>query len=309
MEQTNNAAKFAFFYLLSLVALIFMALSTGMIIFQIINKYIVDLIRQYSGDYSDNQMKFAISALIISTPIFYVTLKQIMKSLYSGELGQDSQIRKWLSYLVLLVTSVVMIGWMIGIINGFLGGELTLKFILKAITAIGISAAVFSFYYYDIKRKEVEGKKDQIIKLYFFNSLVFVLAVFVFSLFIVESPAETRNKKLDERIISNFYQIDSEINRYFSEKGSLPQSFDELKNEYAYLMESTFTDPETGKRFDYLIVDGEKYKLCATFRSSNIVDNSNFDSGRWPHEAGYQCLEQKVGILDKGIYTEPVMIR
>lgn len=305
MEQSNNAAKFAFFYLLSLVALIFMALSSGMIIFQIINKYIVDLIRQYSGDYSDDQMKFAISALIISTPIFYITSKQIMKSLFNGELGKDSQIRKWLSYLVLFVTSVIMIGWLIGVINGFLGGELTLKFILKAITAIGISAAVFSFYYYDIKREVVEGKKSQVVKMYFFNSLAFVLLVFIFSLFVVESPTQTRNRKLDERVISNFSQIDSEINRYYSEKGSLPQSFDTLKSEYSYLQEDVFTDPETGKRFDYTMVDTEKYKLCATFRGSSVSDNAKIENDRWPHESGYQCLEQKVGNLNGEKYLVP----
>ncbi len=35
--SNHNSAKYAFFYMLSLVALVFVALSTGMIIFQIIN--------------------------------------------------------------------------------------------------------------------------------------------------------------------------------------------------------------------------------------------------------------------------------
>ena len=55
----NDAAKYAFFYVLSLVALVFMTVSVGIIVFQIINKEIIDLINQYSGRYSDEAMKFA----------------------------------------------------------------------------------------------------------------------------------------------------------------------------------------------------------------------------------------------------------
>ena len=69
MEQQN--AKFAFYYLLSLVALIFMALSTGMIIFQIINKCIVDVLEINPGMYDSGILKFAISAIIIAAPIFF----------------------------------------------------------------------------------------------------------------------------------------------------------------------------------------------------------------------------------------------
>ena len=82
----NDAAKYAFFYVLSLVALVFMSVSVGIIFFQIINKEIVDLINEYSGNYSDGAMKFAISAIIISAPIYYFTSKQIYKNLRQGKL-------------------------------------------------------------------------------------------------------------------------------------------------------------------------------------------------------------------------------
>ena len=48
-NNTNHPAKFAFFYMLGLVALVITALSTGMIIFQIINKTIADVLENYAG--------------------------------------------------------------------------------------------------------------------------------------------------------------------------------------------------------------------------------------------------------------------
>lgn len=296
-HNTNNAAKYAFFYLLSLVALIFMALSSGMIIFQIINKSIVDIISNYNGNYSEEAIKFGISALIISVPIFFFTMRQIYKSLFDGSLGKDSETRKWLTYFVLLVSSVVMIGWLIGTINSFLDGDLTLKFILKSITAIGISASIFTFFLYDIKRENVK-EKDNIIKAYLYGSLVFVLAVFISSLFFVESPLETRNRKIDQAVINSFSSIDHAVDMYFEEFDKMPTNLEELKGESEYLRDRDLIDPETKKVFEYKITGARTFDLCATFRTSN-KDKENESPYRYLsenalHDSGHQCLKRKL---------------
>ncbi len=310
METTNNnSAKFAFFYMLSLVALIFMALSAGMIVFQIINKNIIDVLEQFRGHYSPDQLKFAISALIISAPIFYFTSRQIYKNLFSGALGKDSGVRKWLTYFVLFVSSVVMIGWLIATVNSFLDGELTTKFILKAITAISIAASIFTFYLYDIKREEVVEKKDKVIQMYFYGSLAVVIAVFVASLFFVESPAETRNRKLDQRILENFNDIDRAVNDYYYDEKKLPENLDELVSEFNYLTNKDIEDPLSKKKYEYKITSDKKYELCAVFRVSNKGEDEiryNFYKDRWPHDAGYQCIIQKV--REKNKVIEPLYI-
>ncbi|MEK7557588.1 MAG: DUF5671 domain-containing protein [Patescibacteria group bacterium] len=301
-STSNNSAKFAFFYALSLVALVFMATSVGMIIFQIINKNIIDVIDQYSSNYSPTDLKLAISALIISAPIFYFTIWQIFKNLITGALSKDSAIRRWLTYFILLIVSIVMIGWFIGAINNFLGGEITVKFILKAITAILISAIIFTFYFYDIKREDVDKKNNKIILTYFYCSLIIIVAVFIASLFFVESPAKTRNRKLDNAILQRFDRIDSEIQSYYIDKKKLPDNFKVLLAGQSYLNSDDLKDPATNVAFDYKVSGGGSYQLCANFRLSNkdknIQDegmNDNFKE-RWSHEIGYQCLNQKIAV-------------
>ena len=305
-QQTNNSAKFAFFYLLSLTSLIFTALSVGMIIFQIINKSIVDVINQYSGQFSQEQLKFAIATIIIAAPVFYLTQKQIYKNLFLGIMEKDSGIRKWLSYLTLFTSSVITIGWLIATINSFLDGDLTIKFALKAITAIIISSVAFSFYLYDIKREEVAGKKDKIIKIYFFASLILVLASFIASLFFVESPMETRNKKMDEIIMNNFYSINNEINSYYNEFGKIPQTIDELQREYG-ISDKILNHPESGKKIEYKIVGEKEYELCTDFKTSNKNEEdyygyyNNYRKENEKHDAGYQCLKQRVEVVNPPI--------
>ncbi len=297
MDTQNNSAKFAFFYMLSLVALIFTALAAGMIIFQIINKEIVDIISQYSVSFSPDQLKFAISAIIIAAPIYYFTMRQIFKNLYSGALSKDSGIRKWLTYFILFVASVVMLGWLIAVINNFLDGELTTKFILKAMTAMVIAAAIFTFYFYDIKREEPAGKKDKVIRIYFYGSLAAVAAVFIASLFFVESPTETRNRKYDNAILDSFQKIDGALNVYYQDYEKLPAGLEELETEFTYITDKDLENPVTKEKFEYKTISGNKYELCAVFRTSNKSEEAkyyNYFREYWPHDAGYQCLGQKV---------------
>jgi hypothetical protein len=307
MENSN--AKFAFFYLISLFSLIFMALSSGMIIFQIINKSIVDAIDVYSGRYSPETLKFAISAIVISAPIFFLSMRQIHKNLFSGALASDSAIRKWLSYLILFISSVVMIVWLIMTINGFLNGDLTLKFFLKSVTAVAIAGTIFSFYFYDINRKEVKEKKDKVISVYFYASLIFVIAVFIASLFFVESPSETRNRKTDDAVLNDFYSIDSAINNYFRDKGEVPESLSDLKNEFSYISENNITHPSTREQYGYNRIDEQKYELCAEFYTSNLDNDSDYRGigpEMWPHSAGEQCIEKRI---EKGLESGPPVLR
>lgn len=303
MEKQN--AKFAFFYMLSLVALVFMALATGMIIFQIINKKILDLLAMAPGGFNQDVLKFAISAIIIAAPIYFVMMWLINKSLLSGRLDKDSGIRKWLTYFILLVSAVVMIGWLIATINSFLNGELTVKFILKSLTAILISALIFSYYLYDIRRAEVD-KVNNIIRAYFYGSISLVAVALISSFFFIDSPLTVREQKFDQTIINKFSQIDNAINAYYGENKKLPENLKALINGGStyYITENDLTDQATNKIFDYNIKGKDVYELCATFRTENKSQQANDKSyymmldTRWLHSAGYQCLKQRIAMMD-----------
>lgn len=297
IKSVNNAAKFAFYYVLSLVALIFMSFGVGITLFQIINKFIVDVINEFSATYDPDALKFAISALLISSPIFYVTMREIHKNLFSGVLAKNSEVRKWLSYFILLVSSVVMIGWFIYVVNSFLGGELSLKIGLKALVAIAINAGIFSFYLYDIKRDEVAGAKDKVIRIYLYVSLVIVVAVFISALFVVESPTETRNRKIDERVLNNFSMIENAITMHYDEFKKLPENLEEIKKTEGYMPEENFQNPLSKKAIEYKVTGEQEYELCTDFLASNRNPEEN--GGRYMvsieslHDAGYQCLKKR----------------
>jgi len=295
MNNKHNA-KYAFYYLLSLVSLIFMALSVGMIAFGIINKSVADALTLNSYNSWDSQLKFAISALFIAAPIFYLVSRLINRGLRKGELEKESGIRRWLTYFIILVSCLIILGVFIGVINNFLSGELTLRFILKALAMFVIAGASFSFYFYDIKR-ESPDKPDKIVKIFFIGTLVLVIAAFVAAWFFVESPRMARERRLDQALVQNIYNIENTVNSYYERNEKLPLNLEELiADEHIYINADLLSDPETKEPIVYNKLSDREFELCATFRTSSYDDKANrtsyigTDMDNKNHFIGYQCL-------------------
>jgi len=306
MTNKQNA-KYAFYYLLSLVALIFTSISVGMIAFSIIDKTVPDAVNAFAGSY-DGELKFAISALIIAAPIFYYLSSLIFKGLRKEELEKDSGVRRWLTYFILLVSSVIILGVFISLINNFLSGDLTSRFALKALSMFIISGAVFLFYFYDIKREDVI-KKDAIIRLFFIISLALVTAAFIAAFFFVESPKLARARRLDLIVTSNMSNIENAVNSYYEINKKLPDNLETLKNaSNVSLNANSLIDPETKQPIVYQKLSDKEFQFCATFRADTAPSNDNnygypTNVGSKDHKAGYQCLK---GYLSALIKAEPV---
>ena len=296
-KASHHPAKYAFFYMLSLVALVFMSIATGAIIFQIINKYIPDVLDEYSGSFDQGGLKFGISALIIAAPIFFYIMRLIQKSLFAGFLNKDSGIRRWLTYFILFVSSIVIISWLIAIINNFLDGELTLRFFLQALTALIIAVGIFSFYLYDVKREVVEGQKDKFVTAFAYGSLAVIVIVFAAALFLVESPGQTRDKKSDSMILNDWEQISQAVNSYYSKNNKLPDSLDQVLDEYNYITKSDLINAESKEKYGYNRLEDDEYELCGKFKTSNL-DKKNrryeWQDEQWPHKAGEQCVRKNI---------------
>jgi len=294
MRGKNNP-KYAFYYLLSLVALIFMAVSVGLVVFGIINRTVADVLATSGYSSFNSQFKFAISALLIATPVFYIVTNLIYRGLRREEISTDSDIRRWLTYFIIFVSSIIILGVFIGIINNFLSGELSTRFILKALAILVIAAAVFSFYFYDIKRTDVI-KKDKVVKLFFFVSLAIVLSAFIAACFFVESPQKARNRRLDQIVVDNMYSLESVINTYYTRYGKLPADLDQLRAEKDLYFEERFIlNPETQERIEYKLTgeNNDGFELCAEFRTSSYENGESgipYFSGNKNHDSGYQCL-------------------
>ena len=150
------AAREAFLYLLSFITLYISAFSFGALLFQFIERWFPDSSRFVYGDISFSSLRMAISALVIAFPLYVLLMRQFMKAAAKDPERSKSLVRKWLTYLTLVVVAGVLIGDLIAVLFNLLGGEITTRFLLKAGTVFAIGGAIFGFYLSDLQKEEKE---------------------------------------------------------------------------------------------------------------------------------------------------------
>jgi hypothetical protein len=94
------------------------------------------------------------ASLIIAFPVFLYVSWLLNKAIVKDPEKRSSKIRKWLTYITLFVAAGVIIGDLIALVFNMLGGELTLRFILKVLTVGSIAGSIFGYYLIELRKEE-----------------------------------------------------------------------------------------------------------------------------------------------------------
>ena len=145
--KRSASAKDAFLYLLSFSTLAIWAIGLGSVIFTLIDRRFPDPLSPDSPYLnSDYQMADSLACVIIAYPIYLVTMRYILRKLEIYPEKLESNVRKWLTYIALLIAAAVIVGYLIAFLTSFLRGELTLRFASKFVSALFIAGGIFWYY-------------------------------------------------------------------------------------------------------------------------------------------------------------------
>lgn len=153
------SAREAFTYLVLFTTLYLTTFHLGRLLFQFINLGLPDVAAY--NDYAESAhqaIRFSVASLVVSFPIFMVLSVMISRSIRRDPSKRASKIRKWLTYMTLFVAAAVIIGDLTALVYGFLGGEMTLRFVLKAATVAVIAGGIFGYYLWDLRQEERESQ-------------------------------------------------------------------------------------------------------------------------------------------------------
>ena len=280
----------AFLYVVMFMALFVSAFTLGAVLFRLIDLALPDpaglppeVIREL--------LRFSVSALVVASPLFAFVARVVRRGVEGQPGSRASRIRLQLTYLTLFVASCVLVGAVTALVYSFLGGELTARFVLKALTVTAIAGGAFGYYLRDLREAErglreaqAPRRRDPLPAVAAGAAAVTVVA----GLAALGSPAGQRLERLDARRARDLDAVSQAVDRYQSTHERLPATLDELRR--GSDLPVVITDPVTREPYGYEAGEGTAYELCATFDLSTVERERRLGQPFSRHAAGRHCF-------------------
>ena len=294
----RTSAKDFFLHLGTMVALYSTAISLVNLLFTVINK----AYPQIGGGYyytlsSSYSISFPVSMMIIMFPIFVLLMWLLEKGYIKEPEKRNLGIKKWLTYITLFISGLITAGDLITVVYYFIDGrELTTGFLLKVLSVLAISLAVFMYYITDIREKLTSTSR----RIWTAVSLVVILGAVVVGFSVLGSPRTQQLIKYDEQKVNDLQYISNEIGYSFQDKQILPEKLLDIPVLKNYGQPSFLTDKQSGKPYEYRKTGDSTYELCAEFNKESTQQNDTYPvyggdgMTNWSHPAGKYCFTKSV---------------
>ena len=289
-------AREAFLYLISFIALYVFAFSLGAVFFGLIDYHFSSSIYRYDPGPSAAQTT-ALAAVIVAFPLYLFLMRRLTATVAADPERRQSLIRRWLTYLTLVVGAAIILGDLIALLSRLLAGDPTTGFVLKVAAILLITGPIFAYYLWDMRQTEEEvtrslARAAPVLWGLVIGAIVVVIATLGYSVYLVGTPGQQRDVRLDERRVDNLRNISGNIDTYLELYGEMPRGLEDLTGPRFYV--DSIEDPETGRRYEYRLIEGDAYELCANFstdRSERRGERRSFSDTAWDHGIGLTCFQ------------------
>ncbi len=299
IEKHQASPKDIFLQLLAIVTLYGSAVAFLTLLFQFINIRFPDPLGFHSLAGAYSSIRFAVSSLVIVFPAYLWVMRLLVRAYKEYPERKEVRIRKWLTYFTLFAAGIIIMGDLVALVNSFLSGELTVRFVLKIFSVFLVAGAVFWHYYWDMKEKDPPGGA----RIFQQAVIGMVAAGVVAAFFVVGSPQTQRERRFDEQRVGDLQNIQWQIVNYWQTKGVLPPALSALEDDISGFRVPA--DPQTRNVYEYRMEGNMTFELCAVFS----LDSKDAGTGgvvpmprapaaefgtNWEHGAGRTCFERTI---------------
>jgi uncharacterized membrane protein YidH (DUF202 family) len=195
------------------------------------------------------------ASITVAFPIFVLVVWTILREAQQRPERLQSAVRKWLTYIALLLTAGGMIADLICFFGYFLNGELTSRFVLKSLTVMIICGAIFLYYIASLRwdrNTNVVAAKRRSFRFGIATAAVLVTA-FSIGLGVAGTPSQQRRFEADRKRVEDLQSIAAsiysrhEMSRTIKTVPPLPSSLNDV--EIITAGRSDIRDPETQKLY------------------------------------------------------------
>ena len=290
-------------FVLQLGSLISLYLSLGFLLsllIGVINVQFPDATEGYWAIEAGTQaVRLGIAMVVVFFPT-YLILTRLVNQLRRKEKNSSYlMLTKWLVYLSLLVGGGILLGDLVAVIMGFLEGDITLRFIYKALSVLVVVGAALHYYILDARGYWLSNERSS--KMYGYAAMVLVGIILAIGFSHIETPNSVREMKLDEKQVMDLQNIQWRLQEHLLTSSSTPATLTELYKEF-----DVPQAPEDRPAYKYEPTD-KGFKLCATFSHDSVHPEGEYGMGRdmtspmpikngenWSYKAGEYCFDRVV---------------
>jgi hypothetical protein len=282
----GTSAKEAFFYLLIFSTLAIWTVGLGCLAFELIDRWLADpLFYGYQQALDTYNITTSLASLIVAFPFYLLFSRTVIREATAHPEKLDSSIRKWLTYMALVIAAAVFMGDLIAALAYLLRGELTSRFLSKSFVVLSLSGGIFFYYFGALRKTDNAAPRVSRDKLMAGLSSAIVAIMLVLGFSQSGPPRVQRELRADSQRVSQLYQLSIAVRNYWSSHASqLPTGIDQLPG-------IAVTDPITHAPFEYRALRASQYELCATFARGSERQVSGAGPNPWVHAAGHQCFQ------------------
>ncbi|MCA9360846.1 hypothetical protein KC730_03060 [Candidatus Kaiserbacteria bacterium] len=291
----NNTAKHFVLQLGSLASL-YLSLSFFIVlVFGLINMAMPDAADNvWDISRAEEGIKIGIAMVVVFFPTYLWLTRTVNNNRRKSSDHAYLGLTKWLIYLSLLVGGAVLLGDLVAVIMFFLEGDITTRFILKALSVLVIIGAAFQYYLMDVRGHWMQNEKKSVL----FGYIAGAIALVVVGLGVmqIQSPSDAREIKIDNQMIGDLQDMQWRIEDYYRTNNSLPESINEIYGQF-----TAPTAPEGREAYTFEVTGEKTYKICATFAKDVDLGRNNsyaypvFEkNNNWDYKAGHWCFEREI---------------
>lgn len=290
-----------FLWLGAMAALYGSVISLITLLFQYIDYAFPDPLQYYYVEPYSSGIRFAMASLMVLVPLALVLMRLLRSDMAAMPEKKDLWVRRWALVLTVFIGGAVIVGDLITLINYFLGGDLTTRFLLKVVVVLGVAGAVFLHFLADIRGYWVQEPGRA--KMVGYAAGVLVLASIISGFFIMGSPSQVRLYRFDDQKVSDLQNIQWQIVNFWQQKEQLPVSLDELVDPISGWMYPR--DPQTETIYRYEKTGNLTFRLCATFNADSLMSDrtpnvaltpyvNGVETDNWLHKTGETCFDRTI---------------
>ena len=149
--RVQLSARDAFRYLIIFGMLYVSGFYLGDLLFQFVNLAYPDHTEHNRIESVYSTIRWGTSALIVSFPIYLYLNYRVTKEMALDPSSRVSAVRRWLTYLTLVVAALIIVGDLIFLVFNFQSGALSPRFVLKTLIVLSIAGAIFGYYLWSNK--------------------------------------------------------------------------------------------------------------------------------------------------------------